>query len=125
MEVRLSKHLTVYRLVSEHKDGATRYYVGSTNDIENRFEKHKETLRYKDVVHLYYEVLGQFSDTLESLKYESEMIDKELGGKLANGNREHFDGRCLNRTTVASAPIGRNKQICYSKAKGYFIKGSK
>jgi hypothetical protein len=58
----------------------------------------------------------------EALKKEYKLIDEALGGVLKDGNRENFEGSCLNRSTVASFPLGDGMHLCYSAKRQFYVK---
>lgn len=111
----------VYKIFATFKSGE-KNYVGSTSDITGRIESHKESKRFSTALDFKYEVLLTTYRIGECLEREWLEIDIALGGKKPDGNREHFNGSCLNRTTTASMPISSTHHLCYTRYKGYFIK---
>ena len=126
MEYTPTQLFVVYRITSVHPTEGVQYYVGATSGdgYRSRIEAHRESDRYKDSVITDTEILWAGHDSLECLKKEWHYIDVELGPRCESkgGNKLHYMGRCLNRTTVASIPVGHGRSLCYSKARGFTIR---
>jgi predicted GIY-YIG superfamily endonuclease len=111
----------VYKIKAK-LEGQERYYVGLTRDLIQRMEQHRASARFKHASSFNYEVLCVTSNVAECLEQEFHEIDIALGKWKPDGNREHFEGACLNRTSIASIPLSKTQHLCFSKSKGYFIK---
>jgi len=103
-------------------DNEEKVYIGLTRNIIERIESHKKSARFKNNGGFMYELLLETNNIAECLKREFTEIDTALGGRKPDGNRENFEGSCLNRSSVASIPLANNQHLCYSGSRGFFIK---
>jgi predicted GIY-YIG superfamily endonuclease len=113
----------VYNIQSKHPDdGEVKTYIGITGSVVERAKSHRSSFRYKEAEWINCEVVFETPSISEALKKEYELIDEALGGVLKDGNRENFEGSCLNRSTVASFPLGDGMHLCYSAKRQFYVK---
>lgn len=103
-------------------EGGEKEYIGATSDLVTRMRAHKTSARFKGSERFSYEVLLVTEKIHECLEREWKEIDKALGGVGEDGHREHFEGKCLNRSVASSLPLSGHKHLCYTKGKGFYIK---
>lgn len=111
----------VYKIIAKI-DGEDKVYIGVTADLLARIDYHKASPRFSECEEFNYEVLLITNNTAECLKREFLEIDIALGGRGPDGNRENFNGSCLNRSSIASMPLANNQHLCYSRSRGFFLK---
>jgi predicted GIY-YIG superfamily endonuclease len=113
----------VYKVLSKNKeDDEIKTYVGITGSVVDRAKSHRASSRYKDAEWISVEVIFETDNISEALKRECSEIDIALGGTKPDGNRENFEGSCLNRSTVASYPLGDGMHLCYSVSRLFYVK---
>ena len=113
----------VYKITSKHKGyKGFKFYIGSTTDILGRTKAHRSSKRYEDAEWVSLEAISEHRTLGGCLRAEFEAIDTELGDTREDGNREHFEGQCLNRSTTACAPLGEGLSLAYNSRRLFFIK---
>jgi len=115
----------VYKIMSKHKGvRKKKIYIGATTDMEQRIKAHRASERYRGVSSFEVDVLHTTPKLPDALMLEWKEIDAALGGVKEDGNREHFEGQCLNRSPVATLPLSKTQSLCYTQSRLFYIRGS-